>query len=75
MLDELLVLGVFFGPLGLAHQRLSKTIRVRAINEGDVHRYLTKPCDVVRLAMVIGRALDELDDGCDARQAATAPGA
>lgn len=29
-----------------------------AINEGRVHRYFTKPCDVVQLALAIREALE-----------------
>jgi DNA-binding NtrC family response regulator len=39
----------------------SAATAIRAINEGRVHRFLTKPCDAVQLAMVIRKALEEKD--------------
>jgi DNA-binding NtrC family response regulator len=34
---------------------------IRAINEGVVYRYFTKPCNAVELALAIRRALEELE--------------
>jgi len=32
---------------------------MRAINEGEVYRYLTKPCDCIALALAIRKALQQ----------------
>ncbi|MFQ5731524.1 MAG: response regulator [Planctomycetaceae bacterium] len=32
---------------------------LRAINEGDVYRYFTKPCNIVELALAIRRGLED----------------
>jgi len=34
---------------------------LRAINEGGVYRYFTKPCDIVELALAIRQGLEEKD--------------
>ena len=34
---------------------------LRAINEGRVYRYFTKPCDIVELALAIRHGLEEKD--------------
>ena len=59
--------------LGIVRQKYPQTIRIvltgqaslgaaiRAINEGEVHRFLTKPCSTVDLATTIQRALQLRD--------------
>ena len=34
---------------------------IRAINEGDVYHFFTKPCDEVQLALTIRKALEQKD--------------
>ena len=38
---------------------------LRAINEGKVYRYFTKPCDVVELALAIRLGLEEKEILCE----------
>jgi DNA-binding NtrC family response regulator len=34
---------------------------IRAINEGEIYRFFTKPCNVIDLAMTIRHALEQKD--------------
>jgi two-component system probable response regulator PhcQ len=46
---------------------------IRAINEGEVYRYLTKPCDCIALALAIRKALQQkerLEEGLRRPEAA-----
>jgi len=41
---------------------------MRAINEGGVYRFLTKPCDVVELGLIVSRALEEKEASKKSRE-------
>jgi DNA-binding NtrC family response regulator len=41
---------------------------LRAVNEAKVHRFFTKPCNVVELAMCIREALENKHPGCSVFQ-------
>ncbi len=59
--------------LSLVRQKYPDTIRmiltghaslesaIRAINEGEIYRFFTKPCNVIDLAMTIRHALEQKD--------------
>ena len=41
---------------------------LRAINEGSVYRYFTKPCDIVELALAIRHGLEKKEVLCQASE-------